>query len=56
MLSSSCVLHNPDFCQLARACGALGVRAETPEQRYEALSAAWGNDVPTVIEVPVEGI
>ena len=46
-------LHNPDFVQLAQACGARGIRAETPEQLYETLSAAWGHDVPTVIEVPV---
>ena len=45
-------LRNPDFVQLARACGAHGMRAEGPEQPYKALIAAWGYDVPVVIEVP----
>ena len=47
-------LHNPDFPKLAEAFGAVGVRAEHPEQLYEGLKAAWQRDVPTVIEVPLE--
>jgi acetolactate synthase-1/2/3 large subunit len=47
-------LHNPDFVGMARAYGARGVRAETPEALYEALAAAWGCDGPTVIDVPLE--
>ena len=46
-------LQNPDFCALARACGARGIRAETPDALYEAVRAAWGHDAPTLIEVPV---
>lgn len=46
-------LHNPDFVQLAQASGAVGLRAETPDQLYESLMSAWGHDRPTVIEVPV---
>jgi len=48
-------LHNPDFARLAQAYGAAGVRAEHPDQVYDALMAAWQRDVPTLIEVPVTG-
>jgi acetolactate synthase-1/2/3 large subunit len=46
-------LRNPDFVGLAQASGAVGMRAETPDQLYESLMAAWGHDRPTVVEVPV---
>jgi acetolactate synthase-1/2/3 large subunit len=47
-------LRNPDFVGLAAAFGAHGQRAETPEQLYEGLCAAWEREGPTVIEVPLE--
>jgi thiamine pyrophosphate-dependent acetolactate synthase large subunit-like protein len=47
-------LRNPDFVRLAECFGAHGHRAETPEQLYETLRAAWGRDLPTVIEVPLD--
>jgi acetolactate synthase-1/2/3 large subunit len=46
-------LHSPDFAALAQAYGASGVRAEHPEQIYDALVDAWESDGPTVIEVPL---
>jgi acetolactate synthase-1/2/3 large subunit len=42
-------LRNPDFVRLAEASGARGVRVEAPEQLYEALTAAWGREGPTLI-------
>ena len=47
-------LSNPDFVRMAESYGAHGCRAETPEQLYEALLAARGRDLPTVIEVPLD--
>jgi acetolactate synthase-1/2/3 large subunit len=46
-------LRNPDFVQLARACGARAERAEMPAQLTGALTTAWDCDLPTVIEVPI---
>jgi thiamine pyrophosphate-dependent acetolactate synthase large subunit-like protein len=46
-------LHSPDFAALAQAYGASGVRAEHPDQIYDALMDAWESDVPTVIHVPL---
>ncbi len=45
-------LGNPDFMRLAESCGALGLRAETPEALRGALGQALAADRPTVIEVP----
>ena len=47
-------LVNPDFVRLAQAFGAHGRHVETPEQLYETLLSAWGSDLPTVIEVPLD--
>ncbi|MFB6396110.1 thiamine pyrophosphate-dependent enzyme [Polymorphospora lycopeni] len=47
-------LHNPDFPAFAKAFGAYGVRATTPDELAAEISAAFGRpDAPTVIEVPV---
>ena len=46
-------LHNPDFVALATAFDARGVRAETPEALGKAIHEGFGQDVPTLIEVPV---
>jgi len=46
-------LHNPDFVALAESFGAIGVRAETPDDLGSAIVAARGRDLPTVVEVPV---
>lgn len=46
-------LTNPDFPAFARSFGAYGERARTPAELEQALSDAFGRDLPTVIEVPV---
>ena len=46
-------LVNPDFVALAEAFGAVGVLAESPDEVREAIVAAEGRTVPTVIEVPI---
>jgi acetolactate synthase-1/2/3 large subunit/sulfoacetaldehyde acetyltransferase len=45
---------NPAFDEVARAYGARGVRAETPDEVESALAEALTEDAPTVIAVPVD--
>jgi len=49
--------HSPDFQALARACGCETVRLTGPEGLADALKAAHGREVPTLVEVfvPEEG-
>jgi acetolactate synthase-1/2/3 large subunit/sulfoacetaldehyde acetyltransferase len=47
-------LVNPAFDQVARAFGAVGVRAGTGPEVTAAVERALRDDVPTVIEVPVD--
>ena len=46
-------LENPDFVKLAAAYGIPGVRANSPAEMEEAVVAASGRDVPTIIDVPI---
>ncbi|MDZ3832849.1 MAG: thiamine pyrophosphate-binding protein [Sphingopyxis sp.] len=46
-------LHNPDFVELARNFGAVGIRAEGPEGLRAALEEAKAADGPVLIEVPM---
>lgn len=46
-----CINYSPDFLTIAKGFGCEAVQAETPEALTEALKAAHGRDVPTVIEV-----
>ena len=46
-------LRNPDFVKLAQSFGAVGVRADTPDALRDAVAAAWGRRVPTVVCVRV---
>ena len=46
-------LHNPDFTALAQSYGARGVKAEGAVELKAALQEALGQEVPTLIEVPV---
>ncbi len=46
-------LHNPDFVQFAESFGMRAERAETPEALGRALSAAFREDGPALIHVPV---
>jgi acetolactate synthase-1/2/3 large subunit/sulfoacetaldehyde acetyltransferase len=45
---------NPRFDEYARLFGALGLRAEKPEELRPALEKALAATVPTVIEIPVD--
>ena len=47
-------LHNPDFVKLAEAYGASGVRVKEASQLESALRKALSDNMPTLIEVPVE--
>ncbi|HEY3724460.1 MAG TPA: thiamine pyrophosphate-dependent enzyme [Acidimicrobiia bacterium] len=44
-------LHNPDFCEYARSCGALGIRVAAPDELDDALAAALAHDGPVLVEV-----
>lgn len=48
---SGTALQNPDFAALARAHGAYGATATTPEEFAEALDARPGGTTPSLIEV-----
>jgi 5-guanidino-2-oxopentanoate decarboxylase len=48
------IAQNPDFVALARACGALAVRARGAAQLTEAVRGALAASGPTLIEVPAE--
>jgi thiamine pyrophosphate-dependent acetolactate synthase large subunit-like protein/nitrite reductase/ring-hydroxylating ferredoxin subunit len=44
-------LHNPNFAEYARTCGAHGTRVTDASQLDDALSAAFGHDGPALVEV-----
>ncbi len=46
-------LHNPDFSQVAQACGLFGRRVTKPEELRPALKAAFAHDGPALIDVHV---
>ncbi|WP_430395561.1 thiamine pyrophosphate-dependent enzyme [Ferrovibrio sp.] len=46
-------LNNPDFVKLAESFGALGLRANTPEELRAALRQGLKSGLPTIIDVPV---
>lgn len=46
-------LRNPDFIRFAESFGAAGVRVNTPEALRNAVAAAWGRRIPTVVSVSV---
>ncbi len=46
-------LHNPDFVKMAHAFGANGVRVHNYEDMRKAIQDAKGENLPTVIEVPI---
>ncbi len=47
-------LVNPDYVKLAAAYGIEGVRAESPEEMFAAITAAFARDLPTIIDVPID--
>lgn len=44
---------NPDFVKLAESCGALGLRATTPDELRARIEDGFAAARPTLIEVPV---
>ena len=46
-------LRNPDFVKLAESFGAAAVRVDAPDALHDAVAAAWGRRVPTVVCVRV---
>ena len=46
-------LRNPDFVALAHSFGMRGFKAETPDALRAALRAAFAEDAPALIEIPV---
>jgi len=44
-------LHNPDFSEYARVCGAHGARVTDAAQLDDALAAAFAHDGPALVEV-----
>ena len=44
-------LHNPDFAEYARICGALGIKVERRDQLDGALVASLAHDGPALVEV-----
>jgi acetolactate synthase-1/2/3 large subunit len=46
-------LVNPDYVKLADAYGIPGVRAQSPDELADALTAALGRRGPTIVDVPI---
>ena len=46
-------LHNPDFVAMAESFGALGLKADSPEELRTAIDTAFQHQGPAVIEIPV---
>ena len=44
-------LHNPDFAEFARICGAFGVRVDATRDLPAAFAAAFAHDGPAVVDV-----
>lgn len=48
-------IRNPDYVKYAKACGAKGFRAETPEEFQAAFCAALALGKPAIIDAAVDG-
>ena len=48
-------LHNPDFAEYARICGALGVRVDRADQLPDALARALSHPGPALVHVVADG-
>ena len=46
-------LHNPDYVTLARACGAVGFKAEKPSELREAIEKAFKVEGPAIVDCVV---
>ncbi|MGE7768590.1 sulfoacetaldehyde acetyltransferase [Peribacillus sp. NPDC096540] len=48
-------IQNPDFAEVARSMGAVGIRVEKPEELGPVIEAAIKSNKPTVIDIQVDG-
>ncbi|MCM3570387.1 sulfoacetaldehyde acetyltransferase [Neobacillus mesonae] len=48
-------IQNPDFAEVARSMGAVGIRVEKPEEVGPAIQKAIESNKPTVIDIQVDG-
>ncbi|MFB6800968.1 sulfoacetaldehyde acetyltransferase [Peribacillus butanolivorans] len=48
-------IQNPDFAEVARSMGAVGIRVEKPEELGPIIEAAIKSNKPTVIDIQVDG-
>jgi len=48
-------IEGPDFAEVAKAMGAVGIRIDHPDQLADALSSAIQSNKPTVIDIQVDG-
>jgi thiamine pyrophosphate-dependent acetolactate synthase large subunit-like protein len=44
-------LHNPDFSEYARVCGALGIRVTTAGELDDAIARGLAHDGPALVEI-----
>ena len=49
-------LHNPDFSEYAKLCGAFGVRVREARELDDALARALACDGPATVEVIADGL
>ncbi len=49
-------LVNPDFAEVARSCGAFGVRVDRLEELDDALAAAFAHDGPALVHVRADAL
>jgi acetolactate synthase-1/2/3 large subunit len=49
--SYGCDFHSPNFAEIARACGAVGIRVEEPEEVEDVLKQALSADRPVIVDV-----
>jgi acetolactate synthase-1/2/3 large subunit len=47
-------LVNPDFVEMAKSFGAIGVRVDSPDALEKAIADGFEQDGPVIIEVPIE--
>jgi sulfoacetaldehyde acetyltransferase len=48
-------IQNPDFAEVARSMGAVGIRVEKPEELGAVIEEAIKSNKPTVIDIQVDG-
>ena len=49
-------LHNPNFAQVARAFGAIGIEVRAENQLYSALKEAYASNQPVLIDIHIAAV